>query len=476
MAVAFPEDLRVEDASRLLNFENVPRIRPSEDMENQRYHIPLYQQIFHPCSEDQLRARHILLMKAALWQTFASVCGRSLVDYGIFPEGVNTSTIPIPIFDVGTMLFNGHSINTDESILVESREWPDFHRGVATGLKLGRQSDIDGSWIVFNRYAEPNAEHAGFLLAMGLQGHLKKLSHFHAFEYLQAKHDLTSVGLLLGMAANYCGAMDETIGKLISIHIPSLLPSNATDLNLSSSIQSAALVSYGLLYMGTLHRRTAEILLKEIGRRDLFVSDAHVAYRESYSLSAGFALGFVTLGQGPEARGLADLRIVDELLRLIYGGRTNSNVSMTNRLSHNRDIQTYRFDDGSAINVNVTAPGALVALSLMYLKTNSEDIANHLKLPSSWNELDMLRPDILLLRVVGYNLILWDRIEASENWLRSMVPFCVYERSAFSELGPIIAGASLVLALKFAGTNDDRAVSLLLKQLDSMVQRISSSG
>lgn len=37
--------------------------------------------------------------------------------------------------------------------------------------------------------------------------------------------------------------------------------------------------------------------------------------REAYSLSAGLALGMVTLARGSSAPGLADLRIEDRLLR-----------------------------------------------------------------------------------------------------------------------------------------------------------------
>ena len=42
---------------------------------------------------------------------------------------------------------------------------------------------------------------AGFLLALGLSGHLSSLNSFYIFEYLQQKHEVTVVGLLLGVAA-----------------------------------------------------------------------------------------------------------------------------------------------------------------------------------------------------------------------------------------------------------------------------------
>ena len=46
----------------------------------------------------------------------------------------------------------------------------------------------------------PNS-YAGFLMALGLQGHLAELSDFHLYDFLQEKHELTVVGLLVGVAA-----------------------------------------------------------------------------------------------------------------------------------------------------------------------------------------------------------------------------------------------------------------------------------
>ena len=43
--------------------------------------------------------------------------------------------------------------------------------------------------------------------------------------------------------------------------------------------------------------------------------------RESYALTAGLALGLVTLGRGETAPGLADLKLPDILHRYMTGGR-----------------------------------------------------------------------------------------------------------------------------------------------------------
>lgn len=50
-------------------------------------------------------------------------------------------------------------------------------------------------------------EHAGFLMALGLNGHLNTLAVLNKFEYLVKCHEMTSVGLLLGIAASKRGIL-----------------------------------------------------------------------------------------------------------------------------------------------------------------------------------------------------------------------------------------------------------------------------
>ena len=52
-------------------------------------------------------------------------------------------------------------------------------------------------------------EHAGFLLAMGLQGHLEHgLRTVDDYLYLKAGHSMTTMAILLGEAATHRGTMD----------------------------------------------------------------------------------------------------------------------------------------------------------------------------------------------------------------------------------------------------------------------------
>ena len=51
------------------------------------------------------------------------------------------------------------------------------------------------------------------------------------------------------------------------------------------------------------------------------------------------------------------------------------------------------------MNTHITAPGAIVAFGLLYLKTNNTCIAAHLAPPTTSYQLDCIRPDFLMLRV-----------------------------------------------------------------------------
>lgn len=72
--------------------------------------------------------------------------------------------------------------------------WASFHNGVAAGLKIAPASQIDSAWIVYNKpkMAELANEYAGFLMALGLNGHLTKLATLNIHDYL------TKVRPLLG--------------------------------------------------------------------------------------------------------------------------------------------------------------------------------------------------------------------------------------------------------------------------------------
>jgi anaphase-promoting complex subunit 1 len=81
------------------------------------------------------------------------------------------------------------------------------------------------------------------------------------------------------------------------------------------------------------------------------------------------------------------------------------------------------------INTSVTAPGATLALGLIYMKTNNKVVAGSLAVPDTHFLLEFVRPDFLGFRVISRALILWNEIEASKVWIEEQVPAVV--RSAY---------------------------------------------
>lgn len=136
--------------------------------------------------------------------------------------------------------------------------WPLFHNGVANGLRIAPQANnIDNTWIIFNKpktSAEQQMEHAGFLMALGFNGHLKNLDVLNTFDYLSKANEMTSIGVLLGLSAAFRGTSHTAITKTLSIHVEAMLPPTSMELDVHQNIQVAAMLGIGLVYQGTSHR------------------------------------------------------------------------------------------------------------------------------------------------------------------------------------------------------------------------------
>lgn len=85
-------------------------------------------------------------------------------------------------------------------------------------------------------------------------------------------------------------------------------------------------------------------------------------------------------------------------------------------------LPSFQVREGDTVNIDVTAPGATIALGLMFFKTGNEAVAHWMKPPDTNYLLNLVRPDLLLLRIIAKGLILWDTIEPTKKWIIDQVP------------------------------------------------------
>ena len=316
-----------------------------------------------------------------------------------------TEKLNIPTFSTTcNMQPSNNSVSVDKSSYTEEKVgWAFFHAGVRVGLEISRDAPgIDTSWLILNKPNELGNRHAGLLLGLGLNGHLKKIAKWLSFKYLTTKHTMTAIGLMIGLSASYLGTMDSLVARMLSVHVTRLLPLGAAELNISPLTQTAGIIGVGLVYYNTQHRRMSDIMLSEIGHieHEEPVSGQTSFRDESYRLAAGFSLGLMNIGKGNDLHALHDLKVVDRLLSIATGLK---------------DIHSVR-------SLDQATAGATLALALIFMKTGDRSIANQIEIPWPEGEFDYVRPDILLLRAMAKSLIMWNDIRPSLGWISEKCP------------------------------------------------------
>lgn len=412
-------------------------------------------------NEQQWLAIQQIISKRASFRTLSTSMGRAALFYSARKPLV-TEKYPIPKMNFSLLIKPDNvTVPVQKSFLSGSQlQWGYFHNGVSSGLSVAKDAaHITGGWIAFNQPETLTPQHAGFLLGLGLNGHLKKLEEWHIYNYLGPKHLYTSIALLLGMAASQIGTMNVKSTKVLSVHVEALLPTGSSDLKVPIPVQSAGVVSIGLLYCGSQNRRMTEIFLNELdaskNRKDQDDEDEdEVDKDEGYHLSAGIAMGLINLEKGTMFNGGI---IIERLLELA--------------------VMTH--DVNSAQIMNQSTPGALIAISLMFMRSNLKSIAEKIEIPANEQKYDYIRPDFLHLRALAKNLIMWDNIGKDKQWVESWVPACLKAKVADdrramlnSDLLPyynIISGVCMAMGLKYAGTADETVCDTLLHYLDTLM-------
>ncbi|KAL9932390.1 hypothetical protein V8E36_008869 [Tilletia maclaganii] len=368
-------------------------------------------------------------------------------------------------------------------------EWPEFHNGVAAALSISAEDgqNFESDWIFSHYGPEPSASHAGFLFGLGLLGRLKSLGRVHAYRYFAPRHGITTIGIALGLGASFVGTGDPAVRQLMALQIAAFLPDGSAPLNQSMLTQTAGILGMGLTFMGSYHRWTAERLMAQIAVENIQMSDNPMLLRDAYSLSSGFALGLVMLGKGRRdtMTGAADRRMITSLVELIEGP------------------QPVLFEGESSglppKDTTITNIPATVALGLIFLRSNRGDVVSQLlRLPTTVDALEYVRPDTLFARALAQHLIMWDDIRPDADWMERALPSYLRHRPAattaakgggrpkvrermrvklskFSETMQLAylnihAACCFAMGLKWAGSQNQEAADCLLREYDVLVE------
>lgn len=524
------DGLRELEFQFTLLFDDVKRLRDVSSMLSSSRLMPL--QVDRPVgtSDHEFeKAKQASLLRLCR-RNIALCVGRGAATIGQYTMATE-DTMPIP-----SICLKGRVPPTNAVLALDTSEtpadltvWPEFHNGVAAGLRLPSCSEstnrVSRSWIVFNRPLPgaplsdedanrsvadlPSGTHAhgGLLLGLGLRGHLCALEMTDVFDYLTQGAVTVSIGVLLGMSANKRSSCDMAISKMLCLHIPSLIPQHFSAIDVASPVQTAAIAGIGFLYQRSSHRMMTEFLLEEIGTRP--ASDANARDREAYTLACGLALGMVNLcicddSNAERVSGIVDLRVEERLYRYVVGGIDDDEARRTREASDrfsapsatsgsDRD-KCATIYEGESINTNVTSPGATLALGLMYMKSENQSIADSIALPQTHFLLELVRPDFLSLRILARSLILWNSTKPTDSWFEQQIPGVIsaaykqmtlraqdvvagrsptdpqnldYDVRAVRQIyAHTVSGACFALSLRYAGTGNSDARRLIMERIN----------
>jgi anaphase-promoting complex subunit 1 len=456
-------DRRLEEVNRLLRWTKSSTITMPGATEGSE--VP----------NDDVQADFCLSVAA---RTQALPVGEALFSFRTKPPSSN-ELAKAPEINLGVHIvpFGLHLELSTESFPPERKHWPDFHAGVSAALEKATTAQFDYTEITYNRPNELNARHAGYLFGLGLGGQMRSMAVYQAFAYLDPKHELTSIGVLLGLSAAHISTCDAKITSVLAVHLSALHPPHSADLQLTLLTQAAGILGLGLLYLGTKKRHIADILIREFTKMTVRNMEQAELHRETYALMTGFAFGMVMLGEGNAKAGMGDTQLLRQF-RMFLDGDGQSPLP-----GSKKGVQP-------AVDVNLTSPAAAVALALMYLGTGRQDVIDLLQIPQSIDRLDYIRPSLIMHRVIGRALVALPLVECTAVWVSSQVPPFLQRAKDKSGISlahkmtsdqesaywSVIAGGCFAIGLKFAGTASAEAHTLLLGYYDQLGKSVTAKG
>lgn len=498
----FTNDKRFENVETILNGSNIHK----------------FNLITTESDYSKLLLKKKLYTRFVALRTLASGLGRAALYYAteqpltsqrcVIPELNLTTAFPdntkmvaqveLPVIDP-----NNNDISDEElqipKISSDLAQWGNFHNGISYALMISpKTKGINGSWITLNKPRNQlNATHGGFLLGMGLNGHLKNLEEWHVYNYLSPKETFTSIGLLLGMSASCRGTKNFKLVKVLAVHVVALLPKGSNDLNINLKVQNAGLVGMGLLYLGHKDKKLNQSLISEL-KSFVKVGEEFIV-DESYRIAVGIALGLNNLNTNSndlsnqydsdtdsDDSGLHDI--------LSFNGEPYTSSKTTEYSYKNTAIfnSTNKFDPKTDnINPNSTLVhellkllnqhydkepfwipensqiGALIALICMFLKTEEVDISSQIRLSIPTRATTIYcKPELYMYREFCYFMINWSVIYGSIEFIMHDINLSATNSCDLPPIYYIMAGRILAIGIKYVSTGEIQVRNCLLSLLD----------
>lgn len=157
-------------------------------------------------------------------------------------------------------------------------------------------------------------------------------------------------------------------------------------------------------------------------------------------------------------------------------------------------VKSSNIKEGPNVNLHITAPVALIAITLIYLKSNNKNVADEITIPQTFNMIEQCNPNHILLKVIAKNLIMWNDIQNTSSFMENQIPklvrfiydnslqkihesyYLVYNvteidyHTVSTIYASVLTGASVAMAMKYAGTGDARATSLIKDHIEKLLK------
>lgn len=450
---------------------------------------------------------------AQLCQRLSSSIGKGAIDLGTEHVSV-TDYIAIPAINTNGRIKEkernfSYVFNMENYSDTSAMNWAEFHNGVAAALSISKKSlakiDKEGlrTWIEYQKTDFTRYDHAGLVYGLGLQGVLDCFTISDIYFNLKGGIDARIIGTVLGLAIfkndNLHCMIEETKQKTFCLLLE-INMSEKSNVQISRIVQAAGMIGNGIYNKESCKKGLLETMLREIQAPPVNDNNNN---RECHSLAAGFALGLINLGKGSNVSSTKNLHLDDNLFKLVVDASKgsifdkNREQQLPNQGSPNSGTFPHRDTCYRASNIKepvegnglLTTPSALIALTLIHLKTNNAIVARRLELPNTIYEINNGNALHILLKSLARHLIMWRDIDTTEEFLLDSIPPTVrslqensifelaqtyinnqsFEKMDFHNLTVIyfniIAGTLTAIAMKNAGTGDESIKSLIIKYI-----------